>query len=85
MQWLVLRDDGTITAAAYAKLAAAATDAGAAVGEWEFFDRFDRQRPLERRQRFLVRLLRGVLGGLAFMHGRGRLHQSLGPASVVMK
>eukprot|EP00271_Cylindrocystis_brebissonii_P006493 TRINITY_DN19272_c0_g1_i1.p1 TRINITY_DN19272_c0_g1~~TRINITY_DN19272_c0_g1_i1.p1 ORF type:complete len:526 (+),score=72.01 TRINITY_DN19272_c0_g1_i1:372-1949(+) len=83
-QWLVLRDDGSITAAEYAKRAATATEKGESVGEWDFWDRFDRDRPLLRRQKFIVQVLRGVMAGLAFMHARGRLHQSLGPASVML-
>ncbi|KAH8931045.1 hypothetical protein BDL97_19G001600 [Sphagnum fallax] len=83
-QWLVFRDDGRITAADYAKEAAQATAEGCAVGEWEFWDRFDKSRPIQRRQHFITKLLRGTFKGLAFMHARGRLHQSLGPASVVI-
>jgi hypothetical protein len=84
-QWLVFRDDGRITAADYAKEAAQATAEGRALGEWEFWDRFDKSRPIQRRRLFITKLLRGTFKGLAFMHARGRLHQSLGPASVVIK
>ncbi|CAK9869256.1 unnamed protein product [Sphagnum jensenii] len=83
-QWLVFRDDGRITAADYAKEAAQATAEGRAVGEWEFWDRFDKSRPIQRRRHFITKLLRGTFKGLAFMHACGRLHQSLGPASVVI-
>ncbi|KAG0618596.1 hypothetical protein M758_4G076500 [Ceratodon purpureus] len=83
-QWLVFRDDGKVTAADYAKLAAEATSEGRAVGEWDFWDRFDKSRPIHRRLMFITKLLRGAFLGLAYMHSRGRLHQSLGPASVVL-
>ncbi|CAK9213847.1 unnamed protein product, partial [Sphagnum jensenii] len=83
-QWLVFRDDGRITAADYAKEAAQATAEGRAIGEWEFWDRFDKSRPIQRRRHFITKLLRGTFKGLAFMHARGCLHQSLGPASVVI-
>eukprot|EP01018_Ginkgo_biloba_P005519 Gb_15365 [translate_table: standard] len=83
-QWLVFRDDGKLTAANYAKAASEATTEGRAVGEWNFWDRFDRNQPIKRRQIFLIKLLRGAVAGLAYMHARGRLHQSLGPASVVL-
>jgi serine/threonine protein kinase len=83
-QWLVFRDDGRITAADYAKEAAQATAEGRAVGEWEFWDRFDKSRPIQRRRHFITKLLRGTFKGLAFMHAHDRLHQSLGPASVVI-
>ncbi|KAH9530802.1 hypothetical protein CY35_19G003200 [Sphagnum magellanicum] len=82
-QWLVFGDDGRITAADYAKEAAQATAEGRAVGEWEFWDRFDKSRPIQRRRHFITKFLRGTFKGLAFMHAHGRLHQSLGPASVL--
>ncbi len=81
----MFRDDGRITAADYAKEAAQATAEGRALGEWEFWDRFDKSRPIQRRRLFITKLLRGTFKGLAFMHARGCLHQSLGPASVVIK
>lgn len=81
----MFRDDGQFTAADYAKAASTATTEGRAVGDWEFLDLFDFNRPISRRYIFIIKLLRGVFGGLAHMHSRGRLHQSLGPASVVIK
>jgi len=33
----------------------------------------------------VLQVLRGAFSGLAYMHSQGRLHQSLGPASVVLK
>ncbi len=84
-QWLACQDDGRITAADYAKEAAQATAEGRAVGEWEFWDCFDKSRPIQRHRHFITKLLRGTFKGLAFMHASGRLHQSLGPASVVIK
>lgn len=83
-KWLVLRDDGYVTAADYAKAAAEATAEARAVGNFEVWDRFDPKRPLARRQVFIRRLLRGFLKGLAYMHSKGRLHQSIGPASVTL-
>ncbi|KAJ7563759.1 hypothetical protein O6H91_03G125100 [Diphasiastrum complanatum] len=83
-QWLVFRDDGRITAANYAKAASEATAEGRAVGEWDFWDQFDPSRPIQRRRVFITKLLRGTFTGLSYMHSRGRLHQSLGPASVIM-
>eukprot|EP00850_Spirogloea_muscicola_P006396 SM000030S11405 [mRNA] locus=s30:494751:498073:+ [translate_table: standard] len=83
-QWLVFRDNGTYSTADYAKRAAAAMDEGASVGEGEFWDRWDKARPVARRRVFVVKLLRGLMSGLAQLHALGRLHQSLGPASVVL-
>lgn len=84
-QWLVFRDSGQITGADYAKAASQATSKGEAVGQWDFFDRFDPERPILRRKIYITKLLRGVFNGLAFMHSNGRLHQSLGPASIILK
>lgn len=83
-QWLVFRNDGIVTAAEYAGRAAQAGAAGEAVGEQEFWDRFDTARPLQRRKVFLIKILRQVLEGLQYMHTNNRLHQSLGPGSVVL-
>ena len=60
-QWLVFRNDGTITAAAYAQEAAVATLAGRAVGQPNFFDRLDRNKPLARRRAFVVRIMRQTM------------------------
>ena len=84
VQWLVFRDDGRLTAANYAKSASEATTEGRAVGEWEFWDRFDRNQPIKRRQIFIIRLLRGAFTGLSYLHSRDKLHQSLGPASIIL-
>ena len=59
-QWLVFRNDGLTTAAAYA---AAAAEAGArrqALGSGELLDRLNPARPLARRRLFVLRLLRQV-------------------------
>ncbi|MCO5546723.1 hypothetical protein L7F22_000159 [Adiantum nelumboides] len=84
-QWLVFRDDGQATAADYAKAAGQATTERRAVGDWEFLDYLDYNRPIKRRYIFIIKLLRGAFSGLAHMHSNGRLHQSLGPSSVVIK
>lgn len=84
-RWLVFRDDGTETAARYASRAANATSRGMAVGEGEFWDRLDPLRPLSRRGRMIRNIARKTMDGLAYMHRRERLHQSLGPTSVVLR
>ncbi len=61
-------DDGRITAAHYVKEAAQATAEGRAVGEWQFWDRFDKSRPIQRRRHFITKLLQGTFKGLVFMH-----------------
>eukprot|EP00892_Ulva_mutabilis_P009344 jgi/Ulvmu1/6782/UM030_0120.1 len=83
-RWLLFHNAGATSAAEYAERAAQATVDGKAVGEGEFWDQFDGGAPLKRRKLFIVKLLRQVFTGLAFMHAAGRLHQSLGPASVLL-
>jgi len=83
-QWLVFRDDGTVTAAEYAAQAAAASSQGIAVGQGEFWDQFDDFRPLGRRKSFIRVILFQVMRGLLFLHSNDRAHQSLGPNSVVL-
>lgn len=83
-QWLVFQDEGTATAADYAKAAGLATTERRAVGESEFLDYFDCSRPIKRRYIFIIKLLRGAFSGLDYMHSNGRLHQSLGPSSVII-
>jgi len=85
-QWLVFRGgrDGTVTLEQYCKMAASARAQGQAVGEGEAWDRFDPQKPLRRRQAFMIKGLRGAFQGLDFMHGKDWLHQSMGPSSVVL-
>ena len=57
----MFRNDGTITAAAYAQEAAAATTAGRAVGQPNFLDRLDRSKPLARRRAFVIRIMRQTM------------------------
>ena len=47
-------------------------------------DSFDPGRPLARRRAFVREVVRQGLRGLAAMHARQRLHQSLGPASLLL-
>ncbi len=60
MQWLVFRNDGLVTAEQYAMRAAVAGAKGEALGEGEFWDRFDKTRPLQRRKIFVLKCLREV-------------------------
>ncbi|KAH7424410.1 hypothetical protein KP509_11G007400 [Ceratopteris richardii] len=83
-QWLVFQDRGQLTAADYAKAAGLATTDRRAVGNWEFLDYLDYSRPIQRRRIFIIKMLRGIFGGLSYMHSNGRLHQSLGPSSVLI-
>jgi hypothetical protein len=60
LQWLVFRNDGLTTAAAYASMAAEAGARQRAVGSGELMDRLNPARPLARRRLFVLRLLRQV-------------------------
>lgn len=40
---------------------------------------------MKRRRNFVITILQGAMKGLAFMHANDRLHQSLGPSSIVLK
>jgi len=83
-QWLVFRNDGLASAESYCAKATQASADGRAVGEGEFWDRFDASRPIRRRKIFILKCIREMLTGLAFMHSRNRLHQSLGPSSLIL-
>eukprot|EP00191_Tetraselmis_sp_GSL018_P024113 CAMPEP_0177623594 /NCGR_PEP_ID=MMETSP0419_2-20121207/28987_1 /TAXON_ID=582737 /ORGANISM="Tetraselmis sp., Strain GSL018" /LENGTH=402 /DNA_ID=CAMNT_0019124159 /DNA_START=168 /DNA_END=1378 /DNA_ORIENTATION=+ len=81
---LVFRNDGLASAESYCAKATQASADGRAVGEGEFWDRFDASRPIRRRKIFILKCIREMLTGLAFMHSRNRLHQSLGPSSLIL-
>lgn len=83
-QWLAFRNDGIYNAADYAKAASESMTKYLAKGEKEIWNPFDRVQKLKRQRFFVIKLLNGALRGLVFMHDHDRLHQSLGPASVVL-
>lgn len=55
-QWLLFRNDGVATAADYCQVAAAAGAKGEALGEGEFWDKWDAARPLQRRKVFILKV-----------------------------
>ncbi|XP_043694932.1 uncharacterized protein LOC122645675 isoform X1 [Telopea speciosissima] len=83
-QWLAFRNDGIYSAGDYAKVKSEAVSKDRNLGEQKFWNRFDEEQTIKRRRFFVIKLLRGAVSGLAFMHDRDRLHQSLGPASVIL-
>ncbi|XP_052179287.1 uncharacterized protein LOC127792732 isoform X1 [Diospyros lotus] len=83
-QWLALRNDGKYSAADYAKVTSEKMSKDRALGEKKFWNPFEQEQSIKRRRYFVIKLLHGALCGLAFMHDHDRLHQSLGPASVVL-
>ena len=46
---------------------------------------YEQELLIKRRRNFVIRMFQGIMRGLVYMHDRNRLHQSLGPSSVVLK
>lgn len=84
VQWLVFQDNGVDTAAQYAMAAAQATVEMKSVGSGDFWDGMDPIRIIRRRHRFILEILQQGVAGLNFMHQKDRLHQSLGPNSLIL-
>ncbi|KAL5213060.1 hypothetical protein ABZP36_023907 [Zizania latifolia] len=82
-QWLAFRDDGRYSAADYAKLSSE-RKLKEQSGSTSFWNPYNQAYKLELRQYFVLRLLNGAMTGLVHMHSHDRLHQSLGPSSVVL-
>nr|CAB3450755.1 unnamed protein product [Digitaria exilis] len=82
-QWLAFRDDGRYSAADYAKLTSE-RQLKEKSGDMIFWNPFNRAYKLELRRYFVLKLLNGAMCGLVHMHNHDRLHQSLGPSSVVL-
>ena len=83
LQWLAFRNGGRYSAADYAKTASEKMTT--ALPADTFWNPFEREQTIGRRRYFVVRIFQGISSGLAYMHDHDRLHQSLGPASVVLK
>ncbi|XP_072986085.1 uncharacterized protein [Typha latifolia] len=83
-QWLAFRNDGKYSAADYAKVTSEGISKDVSREGQKFWNPFDQRQKLKLRRFFVLKLLNGVMNGLAYMHDHDRLHQSLGPASVVL-
>lgn len=81
-QWLAFRNDGNYTAADYAK---SASDSMYRYGPSNLWNSIEKDIVMKLRRRFVSKLMQGTIRGLAHLHRRDLLHQSLGPASVVLK
>ncbi|KAF5960318.1 hypothetical protein HYC85_001527 [Camellia sinensis] len=79
--WLAFRNDGKYSAADYAKVK---SEKMSKLGGKNSWNPFEKELTIKRRRFFVIKLLHGALCGLAYMHDHDRLHQSLGPASVVL-
>ncbi|KAK9206116.1 hypothetical protein WN943_016389 [Citrus x changshan-huyou] len=82
-QWLAFRSDGKYSAADYAKLTSEKISKNHSAGE-SSWNRFEKEQILKRRRYFVIKLFQGAMSGLAYMHDHDRLHQSLGPSSVIL-
>lgn len=82
--WLAFRNDGRYSAADYAKNASEKMTKALNPAAEAFWNPFEREQTIKRRRYFVVKMLQGISSGLAFMHDHDMLHQSLGPASVVL-
>lgn len=80
----MFQDHGVETAAQYAAAAAQATMEKKPVGSGDLWDGMDPRRTLHRRHSFILSILRQGVAGLLFMHQKQRLHQSLGPNSLIL-
>ncbi|KAH7687295.1 [RNA-polymerase]-subunit kinase protein [Dioscorea alata] len=83
-QWLAFRNDGSYSAADYAKVSSEAISKDLANGAQKLWNPFELELKIKRKRWFVLKLLNGAINGLAYMHDHDRLHQSLGPASVVL-
>lgn len=84
MQWLAFRNDGKYSAADYAKVMSERVSKSLSEGG-QVWNKFEQEETIKRRRYFVTKLLQGTMRGLAYMHDHERLHQSLGPASVILK
>ncbi|KAI4363614.1 hypothetical protein MLD38_019808 [Melastoma candidum] len=83
-QWLAFRDDGSYSAADYAKASSEKLTSSSSNGNLLTWNYFQREHVIKLKQYFIMKLLRGALSGLAFMHKHEQLHQSLGPSSLIV-
>ncbi|KAG5070351.1 hypothetical protein GLYMA_01G233100v4 [Glycine max] len=79
--WLAFRDDGKYSAADYAKIASETVSRDREGSSW---NPFEQGLTTKRRRNFIIKMLQGVVKGLAYLHDHNRLHQSLGPFSVIL-
>lgn len=85
VQWLAFRNEGKYSAADYGKVSSEKLSKNRALGEQKSWNPFEQELAIKRKREFVIKLLWGAVSGLAYMHGHDRLHQSLGPSSVILK
>ncbi|CAN1190087.1 hypothetical protein LINPERPRIM_LOCUS426 [Linum perenne] len=82
-QWLAFRNDGKYSAADYATIVSKKISESSSLQE-KSWNKFQKVKEMEYRRYYVIRIFQSVLRGLAFMHDHDRLHQSLGPSSVLL-
>lgn len=83
-QWLAFRNDGKYTAADYAKVKSEKLSKDRKHGDQNSWNPYAKDEIFKCRRKYVAKLLQGAMKGLAYMHDHDRLHQSLGPVSVVV-
>lgn len=81
MQWLAFRNDGKYSAADYAKISSEKMSKNSQT----LWNGLEIKEMIRCRRYFILKLLQSAMAGLAFMHEHDRLHQSLGPSSIILK
>ncbi|OMO96503.1 hypothetical protein COLO4_15235 [Corchorus olitorius] len=82
-QWLAFRNDGIYSGADFAKVSSEKISRSRSLEE-KPWNPFEQEQAFKRRSYFVIKLFQGAMSGLAYMHNCERLHQSLGPASIVL-
>uniref|UniRef100_A0A803KSS0 Protein kinase domain-containing protein n=1 Tax=Chenopodium quinoa TaxID=63459 RepID=A0A803KSS0_CHEQI len=83
-QWLAFRYNGKYSAADYAKISSEKLTKNKSLDPQSYWNPFEQGQTFKRRRYFVIKMLQGIFNGLVYMHAHDRLHQSLGPASVVL-
>lgn len=73
-----------MTLGEYTRQAAKAARFGKVIGSADIWDTMDPRRSLTKRKKLMIKVLREIASGLAFMHDHQKLHQSIGPESVIL-
>eukprot|EP00210_Caulerpa_lentillifera_P005265 g5031.t2 len=83
-QCLVFRRSESMSLAQYSQMASEALQKGSVIGSGDVWDILDPQRAIKRRKKVFIQIFRAVAAGLQFMHKNLKLHQSLGPESILI-
>lgn len=70
--------------AQYTQMASKALQKGLIVGSGDLWDILDPKRAIKRRKKVFIQIFRSIAAGLHFMHRNFKLHQSLGPESILI-